>query len=54
VTQNGLLRLEGESFVPFEQNGALSSPRAGAALVDRAGNLWIGSDGGLDRCSGAR
>ena len=54
VTQDGLWRLEGERFVPFEQNGALSSKRVGTALTDRAGNLWIGSVAGWIATPAAR
>ncbi|HVS53907.1 MAG TPA: two-component regulator propeller domain-containing protein [Opitutaceae bacterium] len=49
VTQNGLYRLDGERFVPFELNEALSSRQISTATVDRSGNLWVGSVRGIDR-----
>lgn len=49
ATQNGLMRLEGEKFVPFESNAQLSSPSLNRVLADSSGNLWIGSVAGLDR-----
>jgi ligand-binding sensor domain-containing protein/signal transduction histidine kinase len=52
VTQAGVYWLDGDRFVPVEQNASLSNPRAITALVDRNGNLWLGSMGGLDRVSG--
>jgi PAS domain S-box-containing protein len=49
VTQSGLFVMEGERFAPFEYNGDLSSLRASTAIVDRVGNFWVGTTGGLDR-----
>lgn len=49
VTQDGLFSLEGEAFSPMAWNNSLSSKRAGCALLDRDGNLWVGSVAGLDR-----
>jgi PAS domain S-box-containing protein len=52
VTQNGLYRLEGDRFAPAPENASLSGLRSNRMLVDRAGNLWIGSTSGLDRYHG--
>lgn len=49
VTHSGLFLLTGERFVPFEHNADLASGSANDARLDRAGSLWIGSLGGLDR-----
>jgi PAS domain S-box-containing protein len=50
VTQNGLFQLKENRFAPLEQNTALSSQRISRTLLDHAGNLWIGTASGLDRC----
>jgi PAS domain S-box-containing protein len=51
ITQRGMFTfIAAENrFVPYERNNALSSLRLDSAAVDRAGNLWVGSVGGLDR-----